>query len=215
MKRRVAIILSGRIQISQDIIENNLIKMIRRYNPVVFCSLNKTANTDDFIIKFKELVEKECKCIINIEDTKVPDEIFLLKKAAESIYNNVYSMYYHNKKGFSYIKEYELKNNIKFDIIIKYRSDLENENIIDLDHDIVENTVYIPKDADWGGLNDQIGYGDIESMEKYCKCVDNIIDMCKNQGITYHPETLLLNHIKKMKLNIERVNFKYNIVKKK
>lgn len=123
-------------------------------------------------------------------------------------------MYTHNKKAFQIMKDYENKNHISFDIVIKYRGDIISKNPMPLPL-LEENTVYIPNDHDWGGVNDQIAIGTKESMEIYCNCIDNIPNLCYSGKSDYHPETLLLNHLKESKLNISRFDFEYSLYRSK
>jgi hypothetical protein len=71
--------------------------------------------------------------------------------------------------------------------------------------------LYVPQGADWGGLNDQIALGSRETMRVYCDCVDAIIPMCQQEGVTWHPETLLRAYIARIKLPVERFAFPYQL----
>lgn len=207
--RNIAVFFSGRLT-EKYFVKDNLEKLRERYNPIIFCSLNENADSKEFIDKFvKEFnIKDEC---INIERCIMPEEMFKSIKNLNGSYNNVYSMYYNNKKNYELIKNYEKMHNIKFDVILRYRTEIWSNDVIDIIENLKKNTVYIPNKYDWcGGLNDQVAYGDSESMEKYCECVDNIVNLC-NQGVIYHPETLLLHHVKSKNLSIERINFEYRL----
>lgn len=110
------------------------------------------------------------------------------------------------------IKKHQEKNNIVFDIIIKYRSEIQSNDILQLDHLIEENKIYIPRDYDWGGINDQIGYGDFNSMYTYSNCYKNFFGYAKEIN-QYHPESILYCHIKNSNLSVEKVNFRYRLNK--
>jgi hypothetical protein len=136
---------------------------------------------------------------------KTPDNADVEKYGKDcNNHRNVYSMFYHNKKCMDMINA----SNMHFDVVVKYRGDIHDVNsefIIEMPN---ENTIYIPQGADWGGINDQIAYGNKESMTKYSECVNKMIDYCKS-NTRYHPETLLLRHIQEMNLFVKRFNYHY------
>lgn len=208
---KIAMYFSGRIETTiYEKIKEHLNKLKERYDIKFFCSLNKD-NEDEYTKIFCRdfMINDTCK---NIEKTITPNEIYNLKKKDETVYDNTYSMFYHNKKCIDLIDNYEKNNLIKFDVIVKYRADIISDEIMNIEIPL-ENTIYIPKDHDWGGINDQIAYGDKKTMEKYSDCVNNIINYC-NSNIIYHPETLLLHHINTLNLEIIRYGYKYVLRKK-
>lgn len=209
MTRNVAIFFSGRLS-QHFVAKENLKKTFNKYNPIIFCSLNEGADTKEFIENFIQEfdVKKEC---INIEKCIMPDEMYKSIRSFCNNYNNVYSMFYNNKKNYEMIKNYENKHNMKFDVILKYRTEITSNSgndVIDIVENLEKNTVYIPDIYDWNGINDQVAYGDNESMKKYCECIDNILNLCNN-GVKYHPETLLYHHLNSIGLSVRRINFSY------
>lgn len=122
---------------------------------------------------------------------------------------HVYSMFFNNYKAFKLLEEYQRENNIIYDYIIKYRSDLCSDDNLILESS--KETLYIPFGNDWGGLNDQVAYGDYTVMKKYCYLYENLDNLVFNMNIIYHPETLLKHHTEN--INIKRFNYEYKIAR--
>jgi hypothetical protein len=209
---KIALFCSGRIY-SQCLEEQikHFKKIQQTYDTTIFVSLNKKVHCEKYDKTFfKALgIPKEC---INIEKIKTPECLYNYKKREESSYDNCYSMYYHNKRCWNLIKKYKLKYNINFDIVLKYRADLFSQDVINLQYPLY-NEIYIPIINNWLGKNDQIAYGSEKVMEFYCKCVDDIVDMC-DQGVLFNPEILLNSYLNIDGLNIKHFNYNYDLVKR-
>jgi hypothetical protein len=160
----------------------------------------------------------------NIEKTIVPEILYSFKKRPETIIANTYSMFYHNKRCFDLIEKYYQK----FDIIIRFRADIHSPEVLPI-LNIKPNTIYIPKGQDpfEGTINDQVAYGDFNSIKIYCEVVNNIIAFCNcnkpqliksfnsiiNKNTLFHPETLMKKQLDVCRLNIIRFDYTYNLDK--
>lgn len=117
---------------------------------------------------------------------------------------NTCSMYYHNMKAFQRAEK------LKPDIVIKFRSDvipsMEFPDIIP-----EPNTVYHPSCNIYSGINDQVALGDFESMRKYCDLYNHLEEYVRSKQCNFHPETLLLHHLRTVGLNIKTFNFNYSL----
>ena len=102
------------------------------------------------------------------------------------------------------------KHNETYDIVVSLRIDIVFKNKFDFSN-IVENTIYIPDNYDWGGINDQVAYGNMEVMKKYNYIFKNIIYLLDNKLSIVHPETLTLANIIFNKLKINRFKLSYFI----
>jgi FkbM family methyltransferase len=213
-KKRIAVFLSGRISGHRnDINLKNILKIKEKYNPIFFISLNKSADDSEYT----NMVRK----ILNVDDnrfqsfyTEIPSEIYTFIKAPETNAANTYSQFKHNNECIKMIDKYQKENKIIFDTVVKYRMDIYpiTENIINLNL-LEENTCFIPEGNDHRiGINDQIGYGNFNTMLKYCNLIENINKLCIS-GVLFHPETLLLSHLHEEKINIKRFNFEYWLLK--
>lgn len=211
---KIAVLLTGRIcnNLKLNIYNENIntLKLLGD-DLTFFVSINKSVNNQEYTQKFVNDLNIT-NDQINIEQTQEPQELYNYPKQKETIYHNAYSMFYHNKRSFQLMEQYQIKHNIKFDVIIKFRGDLKSTQQFPIETPLNNLTVYIPKNFDWSGINDQIAYGDFESMKIYSNCVDHILDYCKN-NIIFHPETILKHHLNTNNLNIKRVKYEYNIFK--
>jgi hypothetical protein len=218
-----AIFFSGRIRGFQYLDTLRLIK--EKYNPTFFCSLNEETITDEISLFFKTFNLSEDQ--YNIEKTIVPPIYFTLTKCPVTNVANTYSMFYHNKKCFELIERYPQK----FDVIIKFRADIDAPMPLEISL-VNPNTVYIPFSHYWestddyyGGTNDQIAYGDFNTMKLYCGAVDNILKFCygyntamigslnkitNKDKIWFHPESINGKQIRYSNLSI--VGFKYKFI---
>ena len=117
-------------------------------------------------------------------------------------------------EGFEQIKEF-VKNHFIYDVIIYFRIDILSEDIFSIPTIIENNTIYIPIGYDFeGGLNDQLAYGDYNSMKIYCNLY-NFVESYNTHGIPYHPEILLKYHLNCHVVRIERFNYNYTLNKKR
>lgn len=210
----VAVLLSGRITTSDY---GETIKRLKctlsGYDVVYFISVNSKVHDSDYTRRFiKDMNVSDCGRIgcVNVEETLCNSDYTKYTKRKETDYERVYSMYYHNKQCFKMMEEFTRKNKMTFDVVLKYRTDIDNETSLMFD-ELAEGTVYIPYGYDFGGINDNIAYGDVDSMRIYVRCVDNIASLCE-EGVIFHPETLLQAHLQRIGLKVERFNFTYKLV---
>jgi hypothetical protein len=213
-KLNVAIYYSGRVEHTKAKYDENkthLLDLDKVYNVTHFASLNKSANKEDFIDTFKKDFNIKLDQI-NIEETVLPSELNKSSMRVEGKLNNMYSMFFHNMKCFQLIDNYQKNHNITFDIVVKYRADIKSTEPLQFPLQIKANTIYIPNSADYGGINDQIAYGNFNSMKEYSNCCLQFYELAKKIN-RFHPESLLLAHLKQSKLDIERIKFKYKLHK--
>jgi hypothetical protein len=203
----IAVLLSGRIVTANcDDTISRLECTFSGYNVTYFVSVNSKVHDSEYMSQFKSRLGIKDSCV-NIEHTVCPFDYKMYKKKGETNYENVYSMFYHNKKSFMMMEEYMTKYEMTFDVVLKYRTDVQNMHELVVS-ELEENTIYVPEGYDYGGLNDNIAYGDIESMKKYTGCVDSIQRLCDTLVI-FHPETLLNEYLQTIRLNISRFSFPY------
>lgn len=128
-----------------------------------------------------------------------------------------YSMYYSIYKANELKKDWENKNNIKFDVVYRIRSDIELLNEHDLPRKTIQpNTLYVPANDHHGGLNDQFAFGDSPSMDLYSSCFLNIKNIKDEFGSAnpHNSESLLIKYITTCcKLDIHYTNVETTIIK--
>lgn len=203
---KIAIFFSGRIKAYEHTFPH-LKSIIDKYNPTFFTSLNQDSEdeyTKTFCEKFNIKHDQ-----INYEKTILPDSLKNIDSGSNIL--NTYSMFYHNYKAFCLIQKYQTTHNIHFDVVVKYRAEITSSKILNFDQ-IDNDKLYIPKGYNYGGINDQIAYGNFDIMKKYCELGNgNVEKLHLEKKTRYHPETLLDHHLKLSKLIIVRPDFSYNL----
>lgn len=112
---------------------------------------------------------------------------------------NAVSMFYKIKRCFNL-----LDNN--YDVIIRTRLDIKFDTKIDLQ---INDNLNVPRCGDFrGGILDMFAYSNYHTMKSYCSLFDHI-EQYMNEGIIFHPESILRYHCIKQNLKINR--FPYNI----
>ena len=133
-------------------------------------------------------------------DSKTNSRIFLREKflnkktkfwkfVTSDLYKT-YSQYYHNKRAFDLVVNYQKIHSVEFDLVLKFRADIKYTQPLYL-YIPLKNTIYIPEGNDHEeGINAFIAYGDTESMRKYSYMVDNIESII-NTNYMFHSEQML------------------------
>jgi hypothetical protein len=204
-KSNVAVCLVGRITKYEVNIHslkkfNNI--LCEKYNVYYFCSLN--TKRDKYHINFEKFIRSlGVKTFLNyefhnLETLGTMSSYIHMKKMC--------SMFYNQKRCLDMI----IQSAISFDIVFKWRTEIYFDDNIKLKiNDIAnirENTIYIPNCNDWGGLNDQIAYGNLNTMKLYSDLYNHLTTY---NTVRCHPETLLKYHVTTNKINIERFDFGY------
>lgn len=116
---------------------------------------------------------------------------------------NVFSQNYSRKCSRMLLEQYEISNNIRFDIIFSLRCDYGYMEPILHCYDIDNQSFLMvnPKENWLGGLSDQSCIGDRNSVIIFMSLYDNI-DNLFNSGVCFHPETLMGKHIENKNINI-------------
>lgn len=119
------------------------------------------------------------------------------------------SMHYSIYKANELKKEYEKENNIKFDWVIRMRTD-SDFRYDQLDLNTLNRELNIPLGEDWGdnSINDQFAIGTSHAMDLYSNLYNNFH---YHQSVKYYPERILYSYLSSMNLNIERINFPVRI----
>jgi hypothetical protein len=119
------------------------------------------------------------------------------------------SMYYSIFNSNQLKKEYEIKNNMIFDKIVRMRFDSDFGGK-DLNLDFEKNCIQIPKGNDYAGINDQFAIGPSEEIDHYCNIFNNLETL---KDMEYNPEKLLLTYFDRNQLRnkVERFDFEVKI----
>ena len=227
-EKNVALILCGRVNSYEHSLEylNSIFKN-PNFNCKVFCSLN-LPTTNQYIQDFCKTFEVGDEQF-NIERIQIPqsyvnmNEEFCYQtpvgdKPPPAAYNgcySTYSLYYNQNRAFNLVERYVNKYNMNFDVVILFRADINpssnNPKVFPVNDIIKPNTVYIPRinsertinsskntsNCFSHGITTLAAYGNFDTMKKYCSLINNIT-------MVDSAEKMLLNHLKNMKINIER-----------
>jgi len=121
---------------------------------------------------------------------------------------NTFSMHYKNKVGYNVIKN----SGIKYDVIIKYRTELFLDRAFTKEDLIVAtfNYLVIPDAPDYRGLNDWVAIASPKIMATYCSMFDHLHEITCTIKM-WHPETMLAYYINKNKILVNRIDIKTDI----
>lgn len=199
---RTAVCISGLLR-SWDIIKlNNLNNIIKDSD--VFYVTDLELN----IPNINNTTSAENQNFYSAEDI----DFFQSRKAGETNIENCLNMFYKIYQCNNLKKQFEQKNNFKYDVCIRLRTDTHFDREILLE-DIQENTLYISEDKGYGGICDQFSYGNSNVMDRYSDVFCNIRTYVA-EGCTFHPETLLKYHSDKQEFLYKYIgnNF-FNIIR--
>ena len=203
----IALYISGR----SKLYDKWLIKQLqnnKEHKIDIFSSFNEDENKD-----FNNLINPVC---VKWEKYTLPGKWSNISHKHESTKpQNMCSMYYNNKRSFELIEEHMKNNNIKYDLIVKYRPDIMREDLPNFF--ITENNeVYTPDEHifGWPGINDMIAFGNFESMKVYSNMYD-CIDEYINNNVLFHPETMLRYHLDNKGITIKNFKYKYDLDKER
>jgi hypothetical protein len=142
--------------------------------------------------------------------SEVHDEISEVMKLQETRNNsnkirNVISMYYKLQRGFTHIKN----SGIEYDGILRIRPDTFLINSIEL-FKPKKNTLYTSLEPRWclngNGVNDQLGFGDMDTMYNYCGVYSELCNMWTNNiHLGCAPEVLLKLHLDNFSMTINDI----------
>jgi hypothetical protein len=208
-KRNMSIFMVGRIlgyEINKFYMEK-LIDSLNKQNikPYFFISLNN--DRDDYHIEFEKYISEisDGNCVFNYEIFTLPDE---LKTHYETMYNTM-SMHYNNTRCLNMITEYIKNNNISFDVVMKWRTEFRFDTFNDIHSTLIDNVLNIPVINNHGGINDQIAYGNYNTMVEYANFYYNALKYTKSPK---HAEKLFGAYVKD-KFIVKNFIFLYDLIK--
>ena len=191
----IAIFISGRLtgyNIGLLPLINNL-KL--KYNVRIFFSINTSSfDKNETVQIFTDNLKRDFGEIlgtVHFENYKMP-KTYVENRFANNITNfsyNQLSCFYNDETNFRLIDNYEIENNIEFDIICKMRSEIcFNNNYIDFipdnKNDLIIRNRHIQEIIYWGHvynntpcmISDAFAYGNKKSMQKYCSTYKWILE---------------------------------------
>jgi hypothetical protein len=213
---KVALLISGYIRTFELNLSSLEEKILSKFNNVdIFLHITREENEQD---KYLNIIKTEdidkIKSILKPKIVIEEDNLFL---SSDSRVNNTINTW------LKYYKLNQLKKNYEdvfgeYDLVIKYRPDLNIES--DISFDIEPDTIYIPNDSkidklklinnDDSYICDIFAYGDSKSMNTYFDLYKNISYLIEKYGPI--SETVLFNYLNDFNINYKIEDIKYNII---
>ena len=131
--------------------------------------------------------------------------------------HNVMCMWVNRQRVFQDMRDYMIKNNVWYDLVVCTRLDTwcyEALNVSKYDN-LSDTEIYVPNGCDWGGLNDQFAFGNYYAMEKYMMLYSNmrpILDILMTSIGYYGPEPILKVNIELNELTVHRFPLYYKLI---
>ena len=198
---KVAMFFVGRVTAYQHVLPK-LLEIKKKYNPVIFCSLNgEAAQMKDNTSFLTDMGITEGQ--YNIKENQYPEwgDDCWNKRVINP--RSMMSMFYHMNNVFKLVEEYQRKNSVKFDCILYYRADMDSTDTLTLTIPD-KNTIYLSEHDGLGGYNDRMAYGDYDSMRVYCDLYSSIQSLFCDDKSLANPESILKKYLtqKGMKVNL-------------
>lgn len=215
---KVALLISGYLRsfkINVPLIKE---KIINKFDNIdVYIHITKNEDIDDkYLNKYDEYesIEFLNKMLDPICVIHEPNINFSKNKKENDLINH----------WLKYFKINEIKKQNeelfgKYDLVIKYRPDMELLSEIDFNN-VDENIIYIPKDSKidkdkLSHINDDyicdiFAYGKSNCMDNYFLFYNSILDISKVLG--YVSETLLFNYLKNKNIDYKLIEIEYNMI---
>ncbi|MCZ2224453.1 MAG: methyltransferase domain-containing protein [Chitinophagales bacterium] len=161
-------------------------------------------NSDDHLSNIKTIDKKyEIEKILNPVDLHI-DQYYeyeeFLQKFRKDINNHhvdtYVAMFYNMYNLKKMIEKYENENNIKYDLIIRTRSDLLFRSKVNF-CDFQKDYVYSPTIGRYfqNGMNDQFAIGNNENMKIYFNIFEKLAEYIKTRRDLPRPEHLIRHHL--------------------
>lgn len=209
IKKKIAILVYGRLDKCAEHYDN-IIEYVGKEHEIDFFAASD--NSDQlFLNNFINIYKPKAFTNNPIIHKKILFKYLSLLERCTNLLN-VTCHFINKKRVFDLFEKYILDNQINYDVIISLRVDIKINSQFCFQN-VDENTIYIPNNYDYGGINDQIAYGTINTMKKYMTIISNCPYLLENSLSILHPETLTLANIVYNNLNIKRFRLDYHLDK--
>jgi hypothetical protein len=117
-------------------------------------------------------------------------------------------------------KQYELENNIKYDVVFRIRTEIRYNNPLDLKElDIIKNCkepiIFLrrgPNPQNYFWFKDTMAFGNSEGMNIYSDTINNCVDVAKNTKVST-AELILRNCIMLKNPLVEHTSLDYTLIR--
>jgi len=219
---KVAMFIVGRIRGYQHV-KDSLSRIMDKYKPTVFCSLNKK-HKSDYIKEFCEFMKIDDERL-NLEPAPPVPEWFYTVQPRYALHNaptgrlepihvGYNSLLYHNKRVFSLLDKYQSTHDTKFDCILFFMPDLVCPDELVLKKPLA-NTIYFPTYEGnphiTHGLSYAIFYGNYEVMKYAMNMLDSLKELTEKDGIPFGlGEATFKKYIENANYTVEWFTYTYN-----
>lgn len=211
---RICVLVYGRLNKCAEHYNNILDSIGKEHDIDFFCSSDNSSEEllQDFIRIYNP---------ISYTNDKI-DYTLDLSKYQKTLETNVDFMIRHfiNKnRVFGLLEKYIEKNkNISYDIVISLRVDLLFLNKFNFNNSLLSslkntNSIFIPYINNHRGVNDQLAFGDYNTMKKYMNIINNCVYLIENYSILVNPEIITKTNIEFYNLQIMNFEISYSIDK--
>lgn len=206
---RIAMLFSGRVKSYED--SGWLKDLIAARQIDCYASLN--CDYDDYQQRFLEWFRVKRH---RFEHFVLPPQYDAMHshKAPETPLYNACAMFYHRQCAYGLLLDAAPAR--PYDLIVSMRADILTERTLDFEH-IIDSSlagprdIFIPASADYGGLNDQLAFGNYPVMTVYCNLYASLPHYHQHDGVRFHPETMLAHHLKVNSCIVRRFDFPYQL----
>ena len=210
---KVALCISGHMRTFKDNFSNLHKNILSKLNCDVFIHTWNTLDSYKEKIndnQFETLQRYYNPKSIIIEPKKEFQITNLMRSKAEPGRNvhNMLSMFYKIEACNNLKKEYEIANNFKYDLVIRFRSDISMLSPLPITNKIDNDLLYVPLYGNFSGLCDQLAFGSSETMDKY-SCIFSNIENHLNNGASFNPEKMTKFHVQSMNLPVHKIDMKF------
>lgn len=133
---------------------------------------------------------------------------------------NCLGQFYKIYKCNDFRKYYEGLNNIKFDIVVRLRTELRFNNKLDIKELEIatrnKNIIFLrrgpnPQHLNW--TKDNFAFGSPEAMDIYSNCFNELLEISQNTKVST-AELILRNYLQSKNLTLEHTSLDYTLVRK-
>jgi len=209
-KLNIAILFTGRI-IDDPQQYNNFCEFfltpLKDHHVDIFVSHSK-GYTPERIQSFTRLYNP--KCITKSSEKYIDTNRFSLHPEARR--HNLMCMFLSRQNVLQLLDDYVQKSHIKYDLVISSRTDLWFKTPIPFQQFIGRDgrDIHVPEGSNWGGLNDQCAFGNLEEMRIYLSLYNEIVPLLES-GVDLHPESLLKAYLDRKQITVRRFSTVYEI----
>lgn len=133
--------------------------------------------------------------------------------------DRAFMMYYNIFKANQLRITYQETHNITYDLVVRVRADSDLDSVVNLKELSIARDEIIMPSNNWFGddpkgviTNDQFAISQPSAMDTYSNLV-NLIKKYNDEGIQFHPESLLAYHLKFSNIKTTKGTFQSNIRK--